>query len=131
MKTAVEIMDTFADDFFTGIIDANVSDVRNYYPSAGDQAWHSAIREVSKFVGQMTEYRKIEDKNERSKTAERLMSSLATLRAVGFFKFSDSSIMKLKMENDQLRRDNRDLARELQWYKEEYPDARPSTFAQV
>ena len=85
------------------------------------------VTDMGKFIIEITQYRKITNNDDRSIKAESLMEAYATLKVAGFFKFVDSSVMALKLENVHLRGDNKDLAKELRWYKENYPDVRASS----
>lgn|SRR5487761_568616 len=122
-------MDNFCDDHYSGIIEADGYKQRAI--NVEGLTWQQRNRQITAFRQNIRDYFLEKNKEKRESLAPPLLDDLADLRANNFFTFTHSSVELLKVELEKAKSDNKDLARELQWYKANYPDAMPPSSSGV
>jgi hypothetical protein len=117
MKSDLEIMDEFCDDYFVGIIDTRPGPVSQHYDR---EQWDRIYGLHINFCKELEGCRKIKNRDERAIKAQKLLHDLAVFRRMGFFGFTNESIKQLKIEIAKLKDDNIRLTDELVWYEKNY-----------
>ncbi len=110
MKSALELMDDFCDDYYSGFIAPDPNEVAT---TLSLDIFTKYDKAITQFYKEIEQYRK-SSKEERIAKADKLLHDLEYFRRVNLFPYTNESVKSLKIKIDNLTNDNKELAKELQ-----------------